>query len=85
MFARTKEILKGVRAAWAAKFSQQKATKIEATKTHACRPTLTRRHHRIAACAKQAIAAKARLILKGKGANGRSMSPALLEHHMNLR
>lgn len=38
-----------------------------------------------ARCAKQAIAAKARLILKGKGANGRSMPPALLERHMNLR
>jgi hypothetical protein len=33
----------------------------------------------------QAIAAKARLIIAGKGKNGRSMSPALLERHLNLR
>ena len=33
----------------------------------------------------QGLAAKARLILAGKGKNGRSMSPALVNHHMANR
>jgi hypothetical protein len=33
----------------------------------------------------QAYAAKARLIIDGKGRNGRSMSPALLEKHLAAR
>jgi hypothetical protein len=33
----------------------------------------------------QALAAKARLIIAGKGKNGRSMSPALLERHISNR
>jgi len=44
-----------------------------------------RRHMHSVRCSLQAIAVKARLITAGKGANGRSMSPALLERHMNLR
>lgn len=40
-----------------------------------------RRQQRALECSRQAMRAKAELIDQGKGKNGRSMSPELLERH----